>query len=107
MWKPTTIRLFGQLACKHTATGELSIASKYGEIYAYNDSVIGIIVYSPYIANKVRKMLNKGKFQHNNKYDEDLLFAPADMIKDISKVLSVKRNRKSMAKYLNSLDKHA
>lgn len=101
MWKPSTLKLFGLPACKHTVTGELTSASKYGEIYAYNDTTIGIIVYSTNIANKVRKMLNMGKFEAVNKYDEDLLFAPVDKVNKIAKLLGIKNNRKSMAKRLN------
>jgi hypothetical protein len=101
MWIPSTKKLFGLPACKHKVTNELVSASKFGEIYAYNDTTMGIIVYSTKVANKVRKVLNMGTFDAIDKHDEDLIFASVDKVKDVSKALGIKNNRVSMAKRLN------
>lgn len=103
-WRPSTLKLFGQiLACKHELTGELAAASKLGEIWEYSNTEAQCLVSSTNAANKVAKLLKSANFEPISRGEETLFRFPVDpYLDEVVKILKIKKNRHSMVKILNA-----
>ena len=100
-WKPTTLKLFDLLCCKHHVTQELAAMGKHGEIYLYGEGVAGVVVWGVGAAKKIKKLAGLRGGGSIVKGEEAIFRLPQILVNQAASIIKVKKNRISMARMLN------
>lgn len=100
-WKASRSQLYGYPAIEHELTGELTIASKYGEIYTYSNELAAVLVRNHKVANKIAFMLGRQHFTPLKKGEETIFKVKNEMVPWLAKALNITRRRTKMLQYAN------
>lgn len=104
-WKPSKEKLYGHPAIElryDDGTKELTLASKRGEIWAYNTSLAGVICRSPKIAAQLVGELQVTPFCALKSDSELLLRVANHEVPLVIKLLGIPKTRPAQARAANS-----
>lgn len=112
-WKPSSSKLYGHPCIEFVypdtrfARGytEYALASKRGEIYAFNDELATILCLNPKVAKLVAGELQVRDFQGISEGDEVTFKAPISLVPKMIEILKIPKTRPAQARMANAYGK--
>ena len=102
LWLPAKTKYLGKYASiVHSATGEMAVYCKYGEVWAYDNSCSSALVTSAKVAKSINYLLNGLITLKTNLGAEYVFRFHNDYLPTILKLLGYRNNKVSMARKAN------